>query len=245
MKKIIFFILFLLFILPQGYAQEKKRVQNRPYIDLRTIHYGILFGINMMDMELNNVGPQVLEDGSIANIVADVDNWSPGFTVGVLGELRLNNYFSLRVSPSMHFGQRHFKFLNLTEFDDVGRNVTQQQTIKTTYVTVPIDIKFSSQRYNNVRPYFLAGITPMMNITGKKQDILEINRSDFSLNIGMGCDFYLPFFKLIPELRFCYGLTNCINPEHAKDLTDINLHKYSNAVNKSRSKMIILTFYFE
>lgn len=245
MKKIVFFILLLVCSFSLSNAQEKKRVQNRPYIDMRTIHYGILFGMHMMDMEMNNVGPQFLEDGTIANIVTDVDNWNPGFTVGVLGELRLNNYFSLRVSPSMHFGQRHLRFLNLTEFDEEGRNLTQQQTIKTTYVTIPIDIKFSSQRYNNVRPYLLAGITPMMNITGKKQDILEINRSDFSLNIGMGCDFYLPFFKLIPELRFCYGLTNCINTQHAQDLTDVNLHKYTNSVNKGRSKMFILTFYFE
>ncbi len=222
-------------------AQEKQTVQNRPYIDLRKIHYGILFGVHMQDLMLNNVGVQ--EDGS--EIVADVDNWNPGFTVGVLAELRLSRHFSFRVAPSMHFGQKHLKFINLKEFDEAGRNVTMQQDLKSTYVALPLDIKFASERYNNVRPYIIGGVTPMLNLTGKKQDILQLNRSDVFLNIGLGCDFYLPFFKLIPELRFCYSLGNCLDKDHADELTDENLRRYARSVDSGRSKMIILTFYFE
>lgn len=241
MKKYYFFILILAFFIGSANAQEKKKVQNRPYIDMRTIHYGILFGFHLMDMELNNVGPQVLEDGTTEVIVAEQDNWNPGFTVGVMGELRLNQYFSFRLAPSMHFGQRHFKFKNLTNTEEE----VQQQTLKSTYVALPMDIKFSSERYNNIRPYISAGITPMLNITGKKQDILQLNSSDIYLNFSIGCDNYLPFFKFIPELRFCYGLTNCIDTKHADELTDVSMRKFTNSVNKGHSKMIILTFYFE
>lgn len=222
-------------------SQEKRTVQNRPYCDLRTIHYGIHFGVNMQDLMLDNVGVQA--DGS--EIVTDVDNWNPGFSVGVLAELRLNNNFSFRVSPSMHFGQKHLKFLNLKEFDEAGRNITMQQDMKTTYVALPLDIKFAAERYNNMRPYIFAGVTPVLNITGKKQDILQLNKADAFLNIGLGCDFYLPFFKLIPELRFSYGLSNCIDTKHAEELKDENLRRYTGAVNNARSKMITLIFYFE
>ena len=46
-------------------AQE-KRVQNKPYIDLRPLHLGIHVGLNLQDIELENVGPQLitLEDGT-------------------------------------------------------------------------------------------------------------------------------------------------------------------------------------
>lgn len=241
MKKSCLFILFFAFFFNFAFAQEKKVVQNRPYIDMRTLHFGILFGFHLMDMEVNNVGPQVLEDGTTETIVCDVDNWNPGFTVGVMGELRLNQYFSLRMSPSMHFGQRHFKFNNLTNPEEEP----QQQTLKSTYVAIPFDLKFASQRYNNIRPYISAGITPMFNITGKKQDILQLNKSDVYLNFSIGCDNYLPFFKFIPELRFCYGLSNCIDKNHVNELTDATLKKFSTCVDKGHSKMIILTLYFE
>ncbi len=241
-KNIIIFILLAVSVACSKLsAQEVKTVQNRPYCDLRTIHYGIHFGVNMQDLMLNNVGLQ--EDGN--EIVADVDNWNPGFCVGVLAELRLNNHFSFRVQPAMYFGQKHLKFINLKEFDEHGRNLTMQQDLKTTYVALPLDIKFSSERYNNMRPYAFAGITPVMNINGKKQDILQLNSTDAFLNIGFGCDFYLPFFKLIPELRFCYGLTNCIDTGHADELKDENMRRYTRSIDSGRSKMVILTFYFE
>ena len=224
-----------------AFGQEKKQVQNRPYIDMRTIHYGIHFGFHLMDMELENVGPQLLDDGSTQTIVCDVDNWNPGFSVGVMGELRLNEYFSFRVAPAMHFGQRHLKFLNLTEPDEEPA----QQNMKTTYVALPLDIKFASQRYNNIRPYISAGLTPMFNLTGKKQDYIQLKKNDVFLNVAIGCDFYLPFFKLIPELRFCYGLTNCIDGNHAGELQDVTMKKFTNSVSSGHSKMIILTFYFE
>ena len=226
---------------PSAWAQEKQKVKNRPYIDMRTLHYGIHFGFHLMDMELENTGPQLLDDGSTQTIVCDVDNWNPGFSVGVLGELRLNEYFSFRVAPAMHFGQKHLKFLNLTNPDEEP----QQQNMKTTYVSLPLDIKFASQRYNNIRPYISAGLTPMFNLTGKKQDFIQLKKSDLFLNVALGCDFYLPFFKLIPELRFCYGLTNCIDTNHVNELQDVTMKKFTNSVKSGRSKMIILTFYFE
>ena len=57
-----------------GAAQE-RRVENKPYIDLRPLHFGIVVGFNAQDIELENVGPQtfIREDGSqmIRTIVCD------------------------------------------------------------------------------------------------------------------------------------------------------------------------------
>ena len=63
-------------------AQDKK-VQNKPYIDLRPMHFGILVGLNLQDIELQNVGPQLitLDDGTTMQqtIVTDADKWNAGF----------------------------------------------------------------------------------------------------------------------------------------------------------------------
>ena len=57
----------------------------------------------MQDYKLVNTG-YVTEDGQ--TWFADVPEYSPGFTVGVLGELYLNTFLSLRFIPTLHFGDR-------------------------------------------------------------------------------------------------------------------------------------------
>ena len=77
------------------------------------------------------------------------------------------------------------------------------------------------------------------------RSIAGLDRSDFFVEVGLGVDLYLPFFKLIPELKFCYSLRDALDHDHAGELQDANQRKYTNAVSRGASKMIVLTFYFE
>ena len=222
---------------------------NKPYIDLRPLHFGILVGTNFQDVELENVGPQIvtLDDGTVVEqtIVTDADKWNPGFTVGVLAEGRLSNHFAIRFAPTMHFGAKHLVFRNLTDLDPEGLPRQMTQDMKNTYLSLPLDLKFSAQRFNNYRPYLIAGINPMINLTRSDQDFLQLKRYDVMFEVGMGCDFYLPFFKLIPELKFCFGMGNVLDTNHKNELRDDNLKAYAGCVSSAQSKMIVLTFYFE
>ena len=229
---------------------QKRTIQHKPYIDLRPMHFGILVGMNLQDVEFENIGPQTitLEDGITQQqtVVCDADRWNTGFSVGVLTNLRLNEYLNLRFSPTMHFGAKHLTFHNLTNMgQQEGLLHEERQDMKNTYVAFPLDLKFCAERWNNYRPYMTAGINPMINLTGKSQDFVQLKRSDLFLEVGFGCDFYLPFFKLIPELKFCYSLSDAIDHKHAEELKDANKRIYTNAVTSGHSKMIVLTFYFE
>lgn len=229
-------------------AQERK-VQNKPYTDLRPLHLGILVGMNLQDIELENVGPQTItmEDGTTKTqtIVCDADKWNAGFSVGVLADLRLSQHLNLRLSPTMHFGAKHLTFYNMTELTPEGRLLEMTQDMKSTYISFPVGLKFSAERWNNYRPYIIAGVSQLVNLTSKNQDFLQLKRTDTMLEIGLGCDLYLPFFKLIPELKFCYSLTNALDTSHANELQDTNKRMYANAVKSGQTKIIVLTFYFE
>ena len=109
---------------------------------------------------------------------------------------------------------------------------------------MPIDVKFAAERFNNYRPYIVAGVNPMLDLTVKKQKQYLLTNTDCYLELGMGCDFYLPFFKFIPEVKFLYGLSNVIN-KNRSDLTDESQLIFTQSVNKAKSKMIVFTFYFE
>jgi hypothetical protein len=228
---------------------QMRKVQNKPYTDLRPLHLGILVGMNLQDIELENVGPQTIlqEDGTMKTetIVCDDDRWNAGFSVGVLADLRLSQHLNLRFTPTMHFGAKHLTFYNLTELTPEGKLMELTQDMKSTYISFPVGLKFSAERWNNYRPYMIAGLNQMINLTSKNQDFLQLKRTDTMLEIGLGCDLYLPFFKLIPELKFCYSLTNALDSDHVNELQDMNKRMYTNAVRSGHTKMIVLTFYFE
>ena len=248
MRHTIYILTLLCLLATTGQAQTRT-IQNRPYTDLRRLHFGVLVGLHLQDIDLKNVGPQQItfDDGSTTEktIVCDNDRWNAGFSVGVLGDLRLSKHFNLRFTPTMHFGAKHLTFRNLTDMDEYGHPLEVTQDMKNTYLSLPVDLKFSAERWNNYRPYLMAGINPMLNLTSKNQEYLQLKKSDLFLEIGLGCDFYLPFFKLIPELKFCYSLSDALDHGHAGELKDENMRPYTNAVTSGHSKMIVLTFYFE
>jgi hypothetical protein len=214
---------------------QTRKVMNRPYIDQRKFHYGFLAGMHLQDIELEQNG-FIDTDGN--EWYAETPNYEPGFSVGILGEFYLTKYLGLRIIPSMHFGTKNVTFRNNLNHEK------QFQTIKSTYFSVPINVKFAAERFNNYRPYMVAGVTPTLDLTVKKQKQYLLTNTDVYLELGFGCDFYLPFFKFIPEVKFMYGLTNVINKKRS-DITDETQLIFTQSVNKAQSKMIVFTFYFE
>lgn len=214
---------------------QTRRVMNRPYIDQRRFHYGFLAGLNLQDIELQQNG---YKDANGNQWFAEAPNFEPGFSVGILGEFYLTKHLALRVIPSMHFGTKNMTYRN------AKNNDRQYQSIKSTYISLPIDIKFSAERFNNYRPYAMVGVNPMLDLTVKRQQQLLLKKFDCYLEAGFGCDFYWPWFKFIPEIKFCYGLFNIID-KNRNDMTDASQLIFTESVDKGRSKMIVFTLYFE
>lgn len=222
-------------LLPTAATAQTRKVMNRPYIDQRRFHYGFLAGVHLQDLELQQNG-YADEEGN--QWFAETPNYEPGFSVGILGEIYMTKNLALRVIPTMHFGTKNLTFRNELNRDK------QYQTIKSTYISVPIDVKYSAERFNNYRPYMMAGVNPVYDLTVKKQKQYLLKPFDCYLELGLGCDFYLPFFKFIPELKFCWGLTDIIEGNRS-DLTDQSQLIFTKSLESGRSKMIVLTFYFE
>lgn len=222
---------------PGAHAERlNDKVLNRPYSDNRRWHLGFSVGLNTMDFSFHHNG-FVTELGQ--TWFMEQPSFSPGFCVNGLFSVRLNNYFSVRVTPGMYFGNRVVRFLDTTGGQE------EKQDIKSAYLVLPVDLKFSSQRMHNIRPYMVAGVMPAFDVMKKKTDFLRTNSTDFMLSVGFGCDLYLPYFKLIPELKFCFGLSDALNHDRP-DLVDDPLRAgVSSSVKKATTKMVVLSFYFE
>ena len=119
MKKIILLLCFVILALPV--MSQMERVQYRPYIDQRRYHYGFMVGLHTQDYEFVNNG-FITPSGE--SWFADIASYSPGFSVGILGELYLTEHLSLRLIPTLHFGDKKVIFKEQTTGEE------QSQTMK-------------------------------------------------------------------------------------------------------------------
>lgn len=228
-------IFFFLLLTITPLSAQKNKVQTTPFIDQRRLHFGFSVGTHVQDLRFSHSG-NVTVDGD--SFYSEIPSFSPGFNVGLVSDLYINPYLSLRFTPTMYFGNKTVEIRN----NNTGETVSND--IKSNYLAFPVHIKFSSKRLNNYRPYITAGVSPTLDLAKKKNELLQLKTYDTYLEIGLGCDIYLPFFKLIPELKFCFGLSNVLQ-RNRKDLQDPLDYKYTQAYNKISSQMVVLSFYFE
>ena len=84
----------------------------------------------------------------------------------------------------------------------------------------------------------------MYDLTSSKGSYIRTQPLQTFVEVGFGCDFYLPFFKLIPELKFCFGLNNTLQ-RNRPDLTDPSQLVFTQSLQSATPNMVVLTFYFE
>ena len=214
---------------------QKERVKNQPYADLKWLHLGFHVGVHAQDLLLTNSGVAT-ESGEIW--FAEIPSYSPGFSVGVIADMYMNPYFNLRFLPTIHFGDKKFKFM------EQHSGETFETNVRSSYVSLPLDVKYSALRLNNYRPYLIGGVFGALDIGRKKGNPILLKGRDFGLEFGIGCDIYLPYFKLCPELKFSFGLVDLLE-KNRDDLVDQDLMKYTDALTKATSRMVTLTFNFE
>jgi hypothetical protein len=197
-----FFLFFLLFIIGNTTIAQTERVENLPTFDDKKIHYGFYLGVNQNDFKLN------LRNSSITNSNITVAP-SFGFNVGLIADLRLHKNLNLRFEPGLMTNSKNIYFNHLNTKQDSVRE------IGSTFLHVPILLKFSTDRYKNIRPYLLAGVTYDYNFSsneGNQDDNsagqFRMQTHNFMYEVGIGVDIYLYFFKFSPSIRGVFAINN-------------------------------------
>lgn len=234
LRRLLFSLGIVWCMVTSAVAQQSK-LQNMPYIDQRIIHFGFSLGTHTQDLSFVHSGVAT-DDGE--TWYAEVPSFSPGFNVSLLADLYINPYMNVRFSPGMFFGN---KSITLRES---GSGDTERVNIKSNYIMLPLDVKFATPRVNNYKPYVLVGAGATFDVSKRADLSLRTNTADLFWEVGIGCDLYLYYFKLIPELKFVFGITDAIDRTR-DDLTDPLEIKYTNAISRATSRMVVLSFYFE
>ncbi|MDP3352946.1 MAG: porin family protein [Flavobacteriaceae bacterium] len=209
---------------------QREVIEYLPNFDLQTIHWGYYLGIN-------NKGYKVSYLQANQNITIEE---SPGFNVGLIGDLRLHNNINLRFEPGLSTNTKVLYFTNLQGKQDSIREAGG------TYLHVPFVLKLSTNRYNNIRPYILGGISYDYNFSSNQDNPddnvggqFRLKKHNFMYEMGFGIDLYLYYFKFSPSIRGVFAINNELK-------YDENLNsKWTGPVDFLGTRGIFINFAFE
>lgn len=202
-KKVILFGFFLM--VSATFFAQRERVENLPTFDDRKIHYGFYLGLNQNDFKLN------LRNSTIfgADIIVEP---TAGFNVGLIAEYRFHKNLSVRFEPGLMTNSKKIIFNHLSNSANPRDSIRE---VGSTYLHIPVILKFSTDRYKNIRPYVLAGVSYDHNFSSNEanQDDnsagqFRMKTSNFMYEVGMGIDIYLSFFKFSPSIRGVFAINN-------------------------------------
>ena len=247
-----FYILFFLTIGLNALAQRQV-VKNLTTFDDKRLHFGFTLALNALDFNIDHyqtmdknpnfvdetIGGEVIDGNK--QIRADISSLTPGFTVGIVTNLRMTEYLDLRFLPGMSFGERKLVY-NIPVQDINNTGDTDFYSIKSTFLDFPLLVKYKSKRMNNQRPYLIGGVAYRIDISKTGQeDLVRLKPFSSSVEVGVGWDSYLQFFRLSTELKFSFGLSDILD----SGPKDTQPQVYTNAFSKLTSNMFIFSFHFE
>ena len=222
------------------YPRIREKIINLPTFDDRFLHYGYFVGVNSYDFKFS------YHKDYYASKFKDIEvQPSTGFNVGLIGDLRVNKYINIRIEPGLYYSRRNLIFHEHPLFTDESDRMRE---VRSTYIHLPLMVKFSAARINNFRPFVLAGISTDFNLSSNHQNIddnfsnvFRTEPQNINYEIGLGFDFYLFYFKFSPSIRGIFSMQNELIPDNVSDPAD---SPWTGGIDKmvSRGFAINLTF---
>lgn len=210
MKKLIALILIL--IASEGQAQLANRLFSKdPIINLENfqkqrVYFGFFMGLNTFDYKIDY--KTVSEDILVKN--------STGFNVGLVADLKLQEYISLRFEPGLYYTTRELQY-SKSYFPSTPAPTPTDLTrlINGTYIDFPLLLKFSALRTGNIRPYLLGGVSATLNLSSNSkstddnyEDVFRVKYWTTNYSLGLGIDVFTEYFIFSPSVRGVFGFND-------------------------------------
>lgn len=207
-------------------AQEyESRFAINPY------HFGIAIGFNSSDYRIS-LSDQFPGHDSIMVVESTS---GPGFNLGIITNMRMGKYFDLRFVPSLSFAEKN---LDYTYRDES----TASQTLESLYLDLPLDVKFKSAAYKDMKVFVVGGIKYAYDFSSNAEarnadGLVRVRAADIATSCGFGFEFYFPFFIFSPEIKISRGILDLHIPDPAL--------QESNVIDKLFSRTVLFTLHIE
>ncbi len=188
---------------------QTYRTPNYKKFDERLLHFGFTLGMN----SANILAIPTIDPSKTQGLMKTEVNGNPGFNLGFIGSLRLGHpTLTLRFVPSLSFQAKDVIYFYYDSPDEPVK-----ATVESTILDFPILLKYRTLRYNNFAAYFVGGLQYSLDLQSKQRipqnpmdPFLKLNRHDFQAQMGVGVDFFLPYFKFGMEIKMSHGIMNSL-----------------------------------
>ncbi|HLV14012.1 MAG TPA: porin family protein [Xanthomarina sp.] len=237
MKNILFIFSFLfLFQSAQAQLFTREKVLNDENVDKNFLSYGYFIGFNSYDFNFD----YKMDKPDIQT------KKSTGFNVGLIGNMRINDFLDLRLEPGLfittrilEYPESYFNGMTFTSSD-------LEREVKSTYIHVPLLLKFSTKRINNFKPFIVGGLSTALNLSSNQDNPddnsagkFRTKKNMYFYELGFGIDFYLYYFKFTPSIRGVFA----INDELVRD-ADPN-SPWTGNVESMKTRGVFINFTFQ
>ncbi|MEJ6793171.1 MAG: porin family protein [Lacinutrix sp.] len=217
---------------------SREKVQNNQSMDKQSLSWGYYFGANNLDFKIDYNDNK----GDIETIR------TTGFNVGLVADVSVNDYVNFRLEPGLVIASRNLQYPeNYFEgipIEDLSPSDFLRE-IKSTYVYIPLLMRLSTKRVNNLKPYITVGVATSLNLSSNEKNPedntggrFRTARSVQFYEVGFGIDFYLYWFKFSPSIRGVFAF----NDELIRDV-DPN-SPWTGNINSMQTRGIFINFTF-
>jgi hypothetical protein len=176
---------------------------------------------------------------------ARVQTLLPGFSVGLVSDLRLGKYVSLRFLPALNFSNRTITDRTASGNPFPADNRGRRISLLSLPLDFPLFVKWTAVREQNYRPYFTIGGGLTYDVYRDRQLPVLPKPLDGFVGVGAGCNIYLPWFRLCPEIRYQVGFNNVIMPVERRSELQQQQEFYTQAIARMYNQMLVIIFNFE
>ena len=237
MKKAILILIYILSInIASSQLFTKEKLSNNENFDKAKISWGYYLGINSYDFNFDY--QQDLSDIQLEK--------TTGFNVGLIANLRINDFFDLRFEPGLIMSNRNLSY-NPNDFGDSEflENIHLRE-VKSTYIHFPLLLKISTKRLNNFKPFVTTGVSTAINLSSNEKNLADnssgqfrTKKNMFFYELGFGIDLYLEWFKFTPSIRGVFAISD----ELIRD--DDPLSPWTGNINFMKTSGVLINFTFQ
>lgn len=238
MRNTFFLLLTVIFLGQLASAQFKENpVLNIENKDKKFLNYGYFLGFNSYDFKFD----YKTDLGEVDEVLVDK---STGFNVGLIGEMRINEFLDIRIEPGLHYNARNLEYTKFSEPENTPVNTLRE--VKSTYINFPLLLKVSTKRFGNFKPFLVGGPSASLNLGSNETNVddnssgtFRMKKWNYNYELGFGIDFYLEYFKFTPSIRGVFTLNNELVPD-----VDPN-SPWTGNIDAMRTRGLFINFTFE
>jgi len=243
MKKIVILTLGLVVFFSIDLYAQKDRIIYQENFDKNKLHFGYYLGLNQKSfiIKYDPINSSVPINSLNEDYI--VVEESLGFNIGLVVDYKLHDNINLRFEPGLSSNTKNLTFSP----DIVTVAADNEREVPGTYLRLPLLLKFSTNRLDNMRAFIIGGVSYDYNFSSNQKNTQDnetgnqfrMKTSNFMYEVGVGVDIYLMWFKFSPSIRGIFAINNELVPD------DSSSSPYTSPINYLGTRGVFINFTFE